>query len=219
MVDPFSRNLAPSIYFAIIFSMKAIILILNFLIMTSSFAQQGDDADKVVQQFLQQRKKMMEDIMKAFDDDDFFKESNEAFDDKMFEQIRKHGFRGFHGFSSSGNNVKVEEKVEEDGTISVIITPKNENIKLDIKTSKDQIHIKSEKISKIENKSKEGISKSYSQSSYSQTIQIPNDFEAQDPKARGKSIVIVLIPKAKGKFKPDSKGRVPVQKGYGEETI
>lgn len=199
--------------------MKIIILVISSFIILKSFAQQPDDADRVVQQFLEQRKKMMEEIMKAFDDDDFFKRGNDAFDDKMFDQIRKHGFRGFQGFNSTGNNVKVEEKMEKNGSISVIITPKNEKIKLDIKTTKDQIVIKSQMMSDIENKNSQGSTRSYSQSSYSQTIRIPRGFEAQNPKAKDKSIIITLIPKAKGKFKPDSKGRVPVQKGYGEETI
>lgn len=199
--------------------MKYLFLIISSFFVLQSFAQQADDADKIVQQFLEQRKKMMEEIMKAFDDDDFFKSENDAFDDKMFDQIRKHGFRGFQGFSSNGNNVKVEERVEKDGSISVIITPKNEKIKLDIKTTKGQILIKSEMMSDVENKNEQGSSRSYSKSSYSQTIQIPNGFEAQSPKAKDKSIIITLIPKAEGKFKPDSKGRVPVQKGYGEDTI
>ena len=102
--------------------------------------------------FIEQRKKMIEGIMKAFDDDEFFKGDADAFDDKMFDQIRKQGFRGFQGFNSSGNNVKVEEKIEEDGSISVIITPKSKNIKLDIQTTNDQIVIKSERMSDVENK-------------------------------------------------------------------
>tara|TARA_Y100000385_G_scaffold265208_1_gene299288 strand:+ start:254 stop:880 length:627 start_codon:yes stop_codon:yes gene_type:complete len=198
---------------------KLILLIISSFFVLQSFAQQPDDADKIVQQFLEQRKKMMEEVMKAFDDDEFFKRGDDSFDDKMFDQIRKHGFRGFQGFSSSGNNVKVEERVEKDGSISVIITPKNEKIKLDIKSTKDQIVIKSEMMSDVENKNAQVTTKSYSKSSYSQTIRIPNGFEAQSPKAKDKSIIIKLTPKAKGKFKPDSKGRVPVQKGYGEETI
>lgn len=193
-------------------------LICSFFIL-QSYAQQPDNADKVVQKFLEQRKKMMEEIMKAFDEDDFFKRGSDAFDDKMFDQIRKHGFRGFQGFNSNGNNVKVEEKVEKNGNISVIITPKNKNIKLDIQTTKDQIIIKSKTMSDIKNEKKQGTTRSYSQSSYSQTIRIPSGFEAQSPNAKDKSVIITLIPKAKSKFKPDSKGRVPVQKGYGEETI
>lgn len=199
--------------------MKTIIFLITILIATNVLSQGQDDTDKVIQQFLEQRKKMMEGIMKAFDDDEFFKSGNEAFDDKMFDQIRKHGFHGFQGFNSSGNNVSVEEKVEKDGSISVIITPKNKKIKLDIQTNKDQIVIKSQRMSEVENKNKEGITRNYSQSSYSQTISIPNGFEAKDPKAQGKSIVINLFPKAKGLFKPDKKGRVPVQKSYQEDTI
>ena len=184
---------------------------------TSVFSQTDDEADRVVQQFLEQRKRMMEEIMKAFDDDDFFRDS--GFNDKVFDQIRKHGFRGFEGFNSSGNNVSVQERMEKDGSISVIITPKNKNIKLDIQTTKDKIVIKSEMMEKIENKNSQGASMNYSKSSYSQTIAIPSGFTAKNPTQKDKSIVISLVPKDKGYFKPDSKGRVPVQKKDDEETI
>lgn len=198
--------------------MKVLTYLICVLFMVNLYAQQADDADRVIQQFLQQRKKMMEDIMKAFDDDEFFKEGD-VFGDKMFDQIRKHGFRGFEGFHSNGNNVKVEEVAKKDGSIDVIITPKNKKIKLDIQTTKNKIVIKSEMMEDVENKNKQGTTKSYSKSSYSQTIRIPSDFTAQSPRQDGDSIVISLIPKAKGHFKPDSKGRVPVQKGYGEDTL
>lgn len=200
-------------------NMKTLFTLISMCFVLNTFAQQQDDVDKVVQQFLEQRKKMMEEIMKAFDEDDFFKEGDAAFDDKMFDQIRKQGFRGFQGFNSTGNNVKIKEKVEANGDISVLITPKSKNIKLDIQTSDNQIVIKSERMSDVENKNKQGVSRSYSKSSYSQTIRIPNGFTAKAPVKKDDSIVITLSPKAKSKFKPDSKGRVPVQKGYGDETI
>ena len=198
--------------------MRLLIFIFTLILSLNVFAQTNDNADKVVQQFLEQRKKMMEEIMKAFEEDDFFK-GRDLFDDKMFDQIRKHGFKGFEGFNAGGNNVQVEEKVEKDGSISVIITPKNKNIKLDIKTTNNHIVIKSEMMADIENKNEQGTSRSYSRSSYSQTIAIPTGFDAKDPVKKGESIVISLVPKEKGNFKPDNKGRVPVQKGYGEETI
>lgn len=190
------------------------ILVLSMLFTTNLFAQ---DADEVIQKFLEQRKQMMEEIMKAFDDDDFFK--GDAFDDKMFDQLRKHGLGGFHGFNSIGHNVKVEEKVEKDGSISVIITPQNKNMKVDIKTTKDQIVITSEMIMDQKNKSDQGTSRQYSNSSSSQTIRIPFGYEAKTPTTKGQSIVISLVPKDKSNFKPNSKGRIPVQKRTGEETI
>ena len=195
---------------------KQLTVLFIFLLASISFAF-AQDADTVIQQFLEQRKKMMEEIMKAFDDDDFFK--GDAIDDKMFDQLRKHGLGGFHGFSSTGNNVKVEERAEKDGSISIVITPKNKDMKLDIKTTKEQIVIHSEMMEKVENESKQGKSQSYSRSSFSQTIPIPTGFEAQKPKQEGESIVIALVPTEKSNFKPDSKGRMPIQKGYEEETI
>lgn len=190
------------------------LFVLILLFSATVFSQ---DADEVIQQFLEQRKQMMEQIMKAFDDDDFFK--GDAFDDQMFDQIRKHGLGGFHGFNSTGHNVKVEEKVEKDGTISVIITPQNKNLKVDIKTTEDQIVITSEMMEKVENQNKQGSMQSYSKSSSSQSVRIPNGYIAQTPKAKNQSVVITLVPKDKSKFKPDSKGRIPIQKKQGDETI
>jgi HSP20 family molecular chaperone IbpA len=160
---------------------------------------------------------MMEEIMKAFDDDGFMKD--DAFDDKMFDQLRKHGLGGFHGFNSTGHNVKVEEHVEKDGTISVIITPQNKNLKVDIKTTENQIVITSEMMEEVENENKQGRTRSYSKSSSSQTVRIPQGYTAKNPTSKDGSVIISLVPKEKSQFKPDSKGRIPVQKKDGEKTI
>lgn len=200
--------------------MKKIFFIILLLFSVTFMAQAlAQNADEVIEQFLQQRKKMMEQIMKAFDDDDFFKD--EFFDDsdKMFDQLKKQGLGGFHGFNSTGHNVKIEEKVQKDGTISVMITPQNKNLKVDIKTTDNQIVIRSEMLSEVENQNKQGTSKSYSKSSSTQTIQIPYGYHAKTPKKQGESIVISLVPKEKSHFKPDSKGRIPIQKSPGDETI
>jgi HSP20 family molecular chaperone IbpA len=194
--------------------MKKFFFIVLCFFSLSSWAQ---DADEIVQQFLEQRKKMMEQIMKAFDDDDFFKQ--DFLDDKMFESIRKQGFEGFKNFKSTGNNIKVEERIEKDGSISVLITPQKKNMKLDIQTTQNQIIIKSEMMESVENENKQGVSKSYSRSSFTQTVAIPQGFEARDPKKEGESILISLVPNKKGNFKPDNKGRVPVQRVPGEETL
>lgn len=192
--------------------MNRLILVFIMLFSFNTYAQ-----DAVIQQFLEQRKKMMEEIMNAFEDDEFFKD--DFSDDGLFDSIRKHGFKGIRGFKSSGNNVKIEERIEKDGSISVVITPNNKNIKLDIKTQNNKIEIKSEVIENIENKNKSGSSSSYSKSSYTRTISIPNGFTAKDPYQESKSIIISLVPKNKNQFKPISNGRIPIKKMLGDEAI
>ncbi|MEX1100242.1 MAG: hypothetical protein WEB87_07440, partial [Bacteriovoracaceae bacterium] len=107
---------------------------------SAAFAQ--NTHDEIIQRFLEQRKSMMEDIMKAFDDDEFFKD--DFFQDDLFESLRQHGLGGFKGFSGIGNNISVEERMEKDGSISVIITPKDKNTDLNIETTDDKITIKSQ---------------------------------------------------------------------------
>lgn len=181
----------------------------------SAFAQ--DSHDEIIQKFLEQRKKMMEDIMKAFDDDEFFKD--DFFQDDLFESLRQHGLGGFKGFQGGGENVKVEERMEKDGSISVVITPQNENTQLDIVTKDDRITIKSEV--KVEEESSEGQSKSKSISmrSFTRTVAIPQGYKAKSPKKNGRSIVISLVPDEGNILRPDKDGRVPVKKRAGEETI
>jgi HSP20 family molecular chaperone IbpA len=192
------------------------ILILNSF---SSYAQKSHD--ELIQEFLNQRQQMMEEVMKAFDDDSFF---DDDFDDKsIFDQIQKQGFKDFGGLSRTGRNVKVEEKIESDGTINILITPVNENVKLDIETTDSLIKIKSETMDKVENKNQGNISKSISRSSYTQSIAIPSGFNAQGPTQTGKTIKISLVPsKASSKvFYPKVKkeNKKPIGKRVGEGTI
>ena len=108
------------------------LVILAVLITSFNTYSQDDETDKIVQQFLNQRKVMIEEIMDAFDDDVFLK--NRFTDDTLFDALRKKGFSALPNSRHSNDNVKVEEKAQKDGSILVIITPKNKKIKLDIKT-------------------------------------------------------------------------------------
>lgn len=196
--------------------MKTIFIFFCTIISLEAFGQKTHD--ELIQEFLEQRKQMMEKVMKAFDDDSFF---DDDFDDSgLFDQIRKQGFKGFNGFNSSGNNVKIVEKVEDDGSMSILITPKNESVKLDIETTDHFIKIKSEMMEKVENQQGKSFSSNISRSSFTQSIRIPNGFEAQNPTAQGKSIKIVLVPKDTSIIKSSyPKGKKPIGKRPGEKAI
>jgi HSP20 family molecular chaperone IbpA len=191
------------------------------LLFNSSFSYAQKSHDELIQEFLNQRKNMMEEVMKAFDDDSFFEDD---FDNKnLFDQIRKQGFKDFNGFNKTGKNIKVEEKIERDGTILILITPANDNVKLDIETTETLIKIKSETMEKLENKKNGNVSSSSSRSSYTQSISIPRGFKAQAPSQKGKTIKIALIPnKANAKIfypKVRKNDKKPIGKRAGEGTI
>lgn len=192
-------------------SMKKLIIV--FLIFATSFPLFAQmDHNQIIERFLDQRKKMMEEIMKAFDDDSFFKD--DFFDDdKIFDSFKFQGFRG------SGENVKIEEVMEKDGTISIFITPLNQNQKLDIKTTSDAITIKAETMVDQKEEGKKGVSQSYYKSSFSRSIGIPDGYSAKSPVKVGEKIKISLIPNEKNPLRPNEDGRIPVPKSEGEKTI
>lgn len=196
---------------------KIFIAILILCSSLSSWAQKSHE--EILQDFLKQRKAMMEQMMKAFDDDAFF--SDDFDDDKLFDSLQKNGISGFRGFNTSGKNVKVEENIQKDGSIDVLITPQNKNVKLDIQTTKNSIVIKSETHEEVKNESQSGMTQSISRSSYSQSVSIPDGYEAKSPVQVGDSIKISLRPSKSSKkiiFKKDD-DKKPIGKRRGEETI
>ncbi len=195
---------------------RALSLIFLFPILFISNAM-GQSHDEILQRFMQQRKRMMEEIMKAFDDDKFFQD--DFFNDDMIEDFRSQGLGGFKGFRGAGDHISVEEKMEDDGTISVIITPKDKNTKLDIETKERSITIKSE--ARVEEKNEQGKQHHNFTSirSFSQTVNIPSGYKAKSPRKEGESIVISLVPDDGNILKPDDKGRVPIKKKSGQDVI
>ncbi|MCO4755781.1 MAG: Hsp20 family protein, partial [Bacteriovoracaceae bacterium] len=185
-----------------------------FISLTSLNVMAQNSHDEIIQRFLKEREKMMKDIMKAFDDDEFFQD--DFFKDDMFEALKKHGLGGFKGFSGAGDNIEVEEKMESDGTISVIITPKTKDSELNIETTENVISIKSEVKVKEESTQGGSSSQSISVRSFNRSIAIPQGFKAQAPKKQGDSIVITLVPVKKDVFQPRKDGKVPVKKAPGE---
>lgn len=182
--------------------MKSLFLILSFLFILPVCAEPSHN--EIIEKFLNQRKKMMESLMKAFDDDDFFKE--DFFSDKdLFDSFK------FKGFQGQGDNVKIEEVMEKDGTISLFITPLNKDTNLDINTDAQSITIKSS------TKKEEG--NSMSQSSFSKMISIPEGYTATPPTKDGDRIKIGLVPSKKNPLKPNKDGRIPIPKMKGEKTI
>ena len=100
------------------------VLSLSFL----SLSGYGQSRDEIIEDFIEQRKKMMEQMIEMFHDDfngdSFFQDDFDPFD----------SFSNMKSFSGVGSQIKIEEKYEEDGTISLIITPQKDNLSLDIKT-------------------------------------------------------------------------------------
>lgn len=197
----------------LIFKVSSFIL-LTFLSL-SSFAQQNHD--EMIQRFLEQRKKMMEEIMKSFNEDSLL--GDDFFGDDFFEEFKKHGFNGAKGFSHTGRLVSVEEKVNNDGSIDIIIKPKDKNIKLDIQTTDDSIQIKGESFVSEENQNSNQQSRSMFKSTFSRTIPIPSSHKAKSPKEIKDGLKITLVPKNKDYLKKNKDGKTPVGKLPGQETI
>ena len=204
---------------------KVTYLILGSFLLNQAFAQKSHD--EILQQFLKQRKQMMEEIMKSFDDDSFFKDFDKTFgdelDDDFFKQLKKRGFGGIRGFEHSGDSISIEEKVGDDGTISIIIKPKNKDMKLDIQTTDDQIIINAETMVKEENQSQQGSSQSFYKSSVTRSVGIPQGYQALPAEPLEGGLKIRLVQKDKNYFKKHNKqkpnSKKPVGKRPGEETI
>lgn len=178
--------------------------------------------EEIIEEFRRERAKMLEEIQKMFDEDlSGMGMGKGFFDDSEFDSL----FQG-RSFSAGGNNVKVEQEYEPDGTIGITITPQSKNVNLDIQTTDNMITIKSEtKIEQVD-ETGQGTSKSFSSSSYSRSISIPSGYKAKPPKQEGESIKIVLAPQKKIKSvlrpapqKKRKDGKVPVGKRPGEDTL
>jgi HSP20 family molecular chaperone IbpA len=190
-------------------------VLLVFLFSLNLFAQNSHD--EIIQNFLEQRKKMMEEMMRAFGDDDFF--SDDFNDDKLFESLKNHGIGGFGQFKSMGQNVTVEEKMQDDGSIDVIITPKSDNVNLNIETKNNSIIIKSETKVAQEDDSESGSSKYFSSSSFSRSVSIPDGYQVEDPKQKDKSIIITLRPTKDNQLQKSDDGKTPIKRRKGEKVI
>lgn len=189
--------------------------ILIFIFSTAVLAQ--DSHDEIIQRFLEQRKKMMEEMMRAFGDDGFF--SDDFDDNKVFEALKNNGVGGFGQFKSMGQNVTVEEKMQNDGSIDVIITPKSENVDLNIETKDNRIVIKSETRVEENNDSQGGNSKVFSSSSFSRSVSIPDGYKAQTPKQKDNSIIITLKPSSENLLQKSKDGKTPLKRRKGEKVI
>lgn len=199
--------------------MRIFTLLMTCIFSLSLFAQTREE---LIEEFRRERAKMMNEIMKMFQDD--FSGSDTFFDDMDMDSLFSD-----RSFMGGGQNVSVEQKYEKDGSISILITPKNENVSLDIQTTESMITIKSEtKVEQVDDENG-NTTKSYSMSSFSKSISIPSGYTAQKPVAAGKSLKIVLMPKSgmkniitpknSQKIAPKKQEKVPVGKRPGEETL
>jgi HSP20 family molecular chaperone IbpA len=198
--------------------MKFILIISLLFVSTICQAQTREE---ILEEFRKERQEMMSEILEIFQSDSM---GEAFFDDDMnpFDNIKKLRDR---------SNVTVEEKHEDNGSISVLITPKSDQIELDIQTKHNMITIKSE--TKIEEESLSGGSsfKNVSSSSYSQSISIPQGYIAESPVTDGRGLKIVLRPaglkklnapvKVEASIKNQESGMklVPIGKIPGEEVI
>lgn len=194
-------------------------LLIVLLLVGSTFAG-AQTREELLEEYRKERNKMMSEILKIFNqdmnsmmDDDFFSDDVDSFFDK----------RSFTGGSSE---VVIEQKYEEDGSIAIVIIPQNKHVQLDISTDNNMITVKSETKVIEENEEDSSRFKSFSSSSMSRSISIPQGYTAKQPVAHGKGIKISLIPskdlqKLKQKKKPLKKddGKMPIQKQPGEQTI
>jgi HSP20 family molecular chaperone IbpA len=195
--------------------MKGPLIILLSLLSLSAF---GQTREEILQEFMKERKQMMQQMIQMFQDDFG---GDDILSDKMDP------FGSNKSFKGAGSSVEIEEKYETDGSISIIITPKKENMALDIQTKDGMITIKSEMNVEEENKKGSNSFKSFSRSSFSRSIGIPQGYSAKSPTASGKGIKISLIPSAKvkkilsPKKKPQNSnsGLVPIKKKSGEDTL
>lgn len=190
--------------------------LLIFFLMTQfslAFSQTKED---LVKKFMQERRKMMEQMINMFQDDfsggdNFFSDDFDPFD-------------SLKSFKGEGENIKIEEKYEKDGSISLVITPLKENITFDIKTEGRFITIKSESRQSTDTQDENGKVKSLSSRSFSRSISIPQGYNARAPVAEGKGLKISLIPTEKTKNiinlkqKIDDK-KIPLGKQPGEQVI
>ncbi len=205
--------------------MKIFALCFSLFISLNIFAQTREE---LLEEFMKERDKMMRDIMKMFQDD---------FNNDSFFNDDMDPFSGFEHFKGRSGGVEIEEKYEKDGSLSIIITPLNENMDLDIKTNDEQITISYKVREEKETKKGDQSFKSFSSSSSTRVIPIPQGYKAKSPEAYGeKGIKISLIPTDKTKSimssKPSSKSKLkksksqdkpvdkkPIGKRPGEDTL
>lgn len=194
--------------------MKTIGIILISLFLISGFSQSREELRK---QLREERRQMMRKMIQMFNDDF----SNDPFFDDDSDP-----FGGSH-FSTRGRNVEISEKLQDNGDIHINIKPTKKNIQLDIQTTEEAITIKSEL--KVEEESKdEGGSrfKSFSSSSFSQTIGIPRGYKVKSSTPGKEGILIILSadskmrkivqPKKSKKYMPK---KVPLGPRQGEDYI
>ncbi|MBD65833.1 MAG: hypothetical protein CME62_11540 [Halobacteriovoraceae bacterium] len=178
------------------------VMLLTMIFSLTAFAQTREE---LIQEYMKERNKMMREIMDMFNEDldtmmedDFFeKDVNSFFSDKSF--------------LGGSQSVTVEQNYEKDGSISVIITPKDKNIQLDISTENNMITIKSETKIVDENSQAGNTFKSMSTSSMTKSIAIPRGYTAKAPTQEGEGIKISLVPTDSVKKLAPQKNKTPVK--------
>lgn len=175
--------------------------------------------EEILEDFRRQRQEMMKQMIQLFQDD---------FDSDLFQHdIDPFGKQ--KKFMGSSQSVKIEEKYNDDGSIEIVITPKDKNIALDIKTENNRITIKSEKRVETKNDQNGNTFSSFSSSSSTQSIGVPEGYKATGPVVVDKGLKFTLTPidKVVKTLKPKRKliktkprvDRVPIGKRPGEDTL
>jgi HSP20 family molecular chaperone IbpA len=196
---------------------STVLVILNLFIFsnvgfTQNHNQASSEREKMMEEFMKGRKQMMDKMLDAFGKDDFFADD---MNDDFFKSILGDRFKKLRsGFEPRANLVSINEIKNSDGTIDIFIKPKDKSVQLDIETKDQMIIIKGKQLEKIETTNNERSSTSMSQSSFSNSVQIPFGYRAGNPEAEGDKVKITLSPK---KLNPG--GKIPIQKRSGEDTL
>jgi len=194
---------------------------ITFLVLFFSFSSYSQTAEEIFEQMIKEREQMMGKISQMFADDDFFS-----------------GFDNLRAFQSG---VSVNKVQEDDGSISVLIVPTDQNMKLDISTSASSIKITAKTV--VEEKNDDDQSKSFfsSSSSSTQIVSIPEGYSASEPKKQDDGSMKIVLSPGKGiatqnhyskSYENDATetdqdsgsgflndGRIPIGKAPGESTI
>ncbi len=202
--------------------------LLSVLLLVFPLTLFAQTRDELIKQFMEERKQMMQQMMKIFQDDF----SDDSFFDDSFDMSGSLG--AGKKFQTQGENVELKENYNDDGSIDILILPKNKNMTLNINTKNNTISIDAEM--KVEEKTeKEGqVYTTYSTSKFSRQIGVPQGYNVKEPEAIDQGYKISLIPTGDAKkyiinpskSKPEStqkaaesKDLKPIKQAPGEEAI
>ena len=140
--------------------MRTVILFISLIYSVQGFSQTRTE---IMEELKKDRAEMLREISKIFADDSFIQS-------QLFADVKR-----------APKPVVIEEKQNNDGSVDLVITPKNKDVSLDISTNNKTIVIKWDYKKK--------------NSSGSQSFYIPEGYIANAPISKGKALIIKIIKK------------------------